>query len=344
MRRVIFGVVFLISSTALAQSAQEKAAAEALFNDARKALDAGNLAEACPKFASSEKIDPAIGTALFLGECYERTNKSASAWAMFREAQDLAQKRGDKRAELAKQRADKLVPSRLTVALAADASVPGLEVERDGVVVSTSLLGFATPLDGGSHTIRATAPGKKTFEQTVQLENQKANVTVTIPKLEDVSAATRTPVPTPTLTPTPNVTPNVTPTPDLTPDLTPTPVATNPGNGQRIGGIVLIGAGVAGVAIGSIFGVMAGSDWHASNTDGKCDANSTRCFDPSGPGLRQSAQTEALVSTLGFVIGGVAIAGGVVALFTAPKAHAALAKTGWRLTPGLGGVRLDATF
>ena len=98
------------------------------------------------------------------------------------------------------------------------------------------------------------------------------------------------------------------------------------------------------MALGSVFGVMAGNDWHASNTDGKCDANSTKCFDPSGPGLRSSAQTEALVSTLGFVIGGVAIVGGAIALFTAPKAHVVEAKAGWRLTPGLGGVRLDATF
>ena len=142
-----------IGGPAAAQSAQDKATAEALFTDARKALELGNFAEACPKLASSERLDPAIGTALFLGECYERTNKAASAWAMFREAQDLAHKRGDKREEVAQKRADRLEPSKLTVALAPGAQVAGLEIERDGVVLSSSLIGFSTPLDGGAHTL-----------------------------------------------------------------------------------------------------------------------------------------------------------------------------------------------
>ena len=99
-----------------------------------------------------------------------------------------------------------------------------------------------------------------------------------------------------------------------------------------------MGVGVVGVGFGGAFGAMAGSDWHASNTDGKCDANSTKCYDPTGPGLRSNAQTEALVSTIGFVGGGAALIGGAVLFFTAPKARSV------QVAPTLGGVLVRATF
>lgn len=341
-------VLTSLTGLARAQSAQEKAAAEALFNEGVKALGEGKFEDACPKLASSEKLDPAIGTALYLGECYEKTSKIASAWAMFHEAADLSKKRGDaKREAIAKERADKLSPSKLTVALAPGADVAGLEVERDGVVVSSTLFGFATPTDGGPHTIRATAPGKKPFERSVDVDPQRANVTVTIPRLEDAGSS-----------PTPSPTTNTAKPPKdavvaTTPTVKPTPTTSAPttsdagsGSSQRVAGLVIAGVGVAGVALGSAFGVLAGNDWHSSNTDGQCDANSKLCLTQAGVDSRASAQTEALVSTVGFVAGGVAIVAGAVIFLTARKAPA---QTGWLVAPsvdgkGGGGMSLSGSF
>ncbi|HEY0463370.1 MAG TPA: hypothetical protein VGC79_04135, partial [Polyangiaceae bacterium] len=55
--------------------AAQKAAAESLFDDGLKAMKSGHFSEACPKLEESERIDPAIGTLLYLGECYEKVGR-----------------------------------------------------------------------------------------------------------------------------------------------------------------------------------------------------------------------------------------------------------------------------
>ena len=67
-------------------SAQDKAAAEALFDEGKRLFLDKKFAEACPRFEASERIDPGIGTLLFLADCYENVGRVASAWATFREA------------------------------------------------------------------------------------------------------------------------------------------------------------------------------------------------------------------------------------------------------------------
>jgi hypothetical protein len=65
-----FTVVSIVALTASLVStrvwagAQEQAAAEALFQDARQLMQDGKFAEACPKLVDSNKLDPAVGTLL----------------------------------------------------------------------------------------------------------------------------------------------------------------------------------------------------------------------------------------------------------------------------------------
>src|SRR5579862_5648801 len=82
----------LLVRPAAAQSASEQAAAEALFNQARDLMAAKQYADACPKFAESERLDPAPGTLLNLATCYERNGQIASAWVTFKEAATAAHK------------------------------------------------------------------------------------------------------------------------------------------------------------------------------------------------------------------------------------------------------------
>src|SRR6187399_829900 len=86
--------------------AGDEAAAEALFLEAKKLAAAGKLAEACPKFAESNRLDRGAGTLIHLADCYEKNGQSASAWATFKDAASAAQAlgRGDWQ-KLATQRA-----------------------------------------------------------------------------------------------------------------------------------------------------------------------------------------------------------------------------------------------
>src|SRR5690349_13325346 len=71
-------------------SSADKAAAEALFNQGVELVASGQLAEGCSKLEASQALDPALGTTLRLADCYDRTGKTASAWALFKEAQGMA--------------------------------------------------------------------------------------------------------------------------------------------------------------------------------------------------------------------------------------------------------------
>ena len=178
-----------------AQDAQASAAAEALFEQARKLMDAGKYRDACPKFAESQRLDPGIGTMLYLADCYEKNGQTASAWATFREAADAAKTAGQAdREQKARARAATLEPKLAKLTIVAPANVAGLEVLRDGLPVGEPLWGAPVPVNPGAHTIAAKAPGKKAFAGKVDVPNEPgASVSTTIPALEDAPASSGTP-------------------------------------------------------------------------------------------------------------------------------------------------------
>src|SRR5690349_12341464 len=104
---VLIGLTF--SVPALAQQ-EAKAAAVSAFDEARRLSEAGQVAEACLKFGESQRLDPQLGTLLHLADCLERNGQTASAWASFRDAAELAATRGDQRQALAEERAASLLP------------------------------------------------------------------------------------------------------------------------------------------------------------------------------------------------------------------------------------------
>ena len=68
------------------------AEAERLFNEAKLLVEHRNYTAACPKFAESQRLDPGVGTLLYLADCYQHTNRPASAWTTFRQAAVTARK------------------------------------------------------------------------------------------------------------------------------------------------------------------------------------------------------------------------------------------------------------
>ena len=91
------------------------------------------------------------------------------------------------------------------------------------------------------------------------------------------------------------------------------------GSGQRTAGAVLIGAGVLGLGVGSVFGLLTHSTYqHALQTE--CNGNPDACS-PQGKIDGQTAHSQALVSTVAFAVGGAAALAGAFVYFTAPSAN-----------------------
>jgi hypothetical protein len=293
-----------------AQDANDKAAAEALFDQGKALMAAGNYAAACPKFNESLRLDEGIGTSLWLAECFERSGKIASAWAQFREAAATAVKFGDPREKIAREHASSLEPklSRLVIVVGKDNVPAHLKVVRDGEEVDAPLWGTPVPIDPGDHTVVASARGKKPFKTVAHVPPATLTVTVAIPVLEDDPEATESLPVVPVMPARPEV-----------PSAEPPATRTEPDSKFRLVGISVGAVGVAGLVVGTVFGVEAMAKLNASNSSGGCDSNGGECKSQLGVDDRSAAQTDATVSTLGFVFGGAAVVGGALLYVFAPK-------------------------
>ncbi len=297
-------------------SASDKAAAEALFDQAQELMQAGKVAAACSKFEQSQRIDPAIGTLLYLGDCYEKSGRLASAWATFREGASMARTAGQtERAEAGEKRAALLGPQLGKLVIVVDENtrnVPGLVVERGGTGVNSAVYGSSVPVDAGIHQIRVTAPGYRAWDGSVDVKDG-AEARLQIPALAKLpEAPTEAPVPASPAAPEPVVSPPPSAPPDSD---------SGSGDGQRTAGIVLGGVGVAGVIVGSIFGITAINK--NSDAEELCPKGDV-CDDPEGVTLTDDAKSAALVSNIAFGVGGAALIGGAVLYLTAPTETTAL--------------------
>jgi hypothetical protein len=172
---------------ASAQSASDSATAQALFDRAKALMREGKYADACAALEESQRIESRSGTALNLADCYEHAGRLASAWSTFLEAATLAKATGDTEREIgARDRAALLAPrlSNLVIEAPLAEFTPGLEISRDGQVVGVAQLGLPLPADSGSHTIAATAPGRKRWTKEVMVKNDASTLTLVVPDLE----------------------------------------------------------------------------------------------------------------------------------------------------------------
>jgi len=104
--RVITIVCITWTSTALADQVGD---AELLFNEAKSLVARGRYEEACPKFAGSQRLDPGVGTLLYLADCYQHAGDLERAKATFRQAETAALAAGQvERARVARESADAL--------------------------------------------------------------------------------------------------------------------------------------------------------------------------------------------------------------------------------------------
>jgi hypothetical protein len=292
-------------------SLQDRAAADALYEEAGKLIEANRWADACPKLEASLKLDPGIGTLLRLGYCYERTGRTASSWSSFNEATAMATKANDKRAKVAAEGVKRLEPtlSRITIEVAPENAAAGLEVRRDGTVIHAGAFGTPVPVDPGVHAFEATQPGKQKWTTTITVEPKPGVTTVRIPALQDAP-----------------------------PEDKGAAGSASPWGPQRVAGVAVGGVGLVGVIVGGIFGGLTLSK--SGSSKAHCNAAITIC-DATGVDLQQTARTTAHAADAALGLGAAMLVTGVVVFLTAPSSDAVSAprRRSWvrlRPTAGLG--------
>ena len=324
----------LVPSAARAEGAAEVAMAEGLFNQGVKLLEQKKYAEACDMLERSRKLAVGLGVTLYLADCQENNGHPAASLALFREAEKLAAARKDARQSVAHERAEKLekVVPRVTLRASPAVLAAGQQVILDGRKLDAKELGTPLVLEPGSHKVRSMSEDGTAWESEITVV-AGGTTAMDIPLLKPSRGG-----PAPTAVPaivTPPPPPAVAPSPAAAPD-TPPP-ARDPGGTQRVIGLVVAGVGVVGLGVGTVFGLSAKGK--QSDADPHCNAQD-KC-DPTGLALRQDGLHAATLSTVFFVVGAAAVAGGAVLYLTAPKGER---KTGLALAPQVGAHEAGLSF
>jgi len=321
------------------------AAAEVLFNDGQKLFDAGKIHEACEKFQESYTQDPAIGTMINLARCHEKEGKTASAWAEYKTVETLASRANQgQRQQYAHDEAAKLEPTLHQLVLNVKFPVEGMELSRNTTVVGKALWGEKIPVDPGDVVLKATAPNKKPWSQTVHLAAGPGVDHFDIPALEDAPV-------------------------DTTPkDGKNTVIITSGGwTTQKYVGLIAAGAGVVTAGIGAgVFALGYSEDSKSKDSQKAADAEqlaNPQCKTTGKPDSTTCPQSYSVythheafktdVNSIAiplFIAGGVLLVGGAVVFFTAKPAETTktVEKTSLHVvpvwTPSQSGLAVLGTF
>lgn len=303
-----------------ARAGEAAATAEELFQLGKEEMLKSNFAEACPHLAESYKLDPAGGTLQNLAVCYEGMGQFASAYARFQELKNLSLRatppRTD-RVELADAHLAQLTPriSRVFVQVPKESRVEGLEVAVDGVKYGEPSWKVGVLLDPGSHTLEVSAPGRVSWRSTLTIDKERTQLKADVPVLAVVAE------------------PGVRKAP---------PVDT--GRGLRTAGFVTGGAGMAVLAGGAVFGILAVTTNSAANaecTDSLgCDAATV----DRANGKRDDARLFANVANVMIPVGVVAAGAGAVLLWQGYKRKPSSSSASWTVTPTFGGLAVTGSF
>lgn len=319
----------IVARPCQASDAADKAAAEALFQEGKALTERNEYGEACEKFRASQDLDAGLGTLLYLADCYEKTGRTASAWATFEEAASVAASRGDtNRHEIARGRAASIKP-RLSYVLIRAATPPpeGAVVTRDGRPVPSAVWGVPIPVDPGPTTIRVSAPGYETAHLDLSIPPQTpAPIEVVLPTLvEEAKTATQ---------PSPGDATGAPSTQERADALAPvhSPSNTAESSSQQTIGLVVGGAGIVALGVAAVFTVVGYSDYQSSLDD--CSPTNENACGVEGKALRDDARSSLDIATIVGSVGAAALGTGLALYVTAPASPATGAQA--LLTRGMG--------
>ena len=310
----------LLVSAAAAQSEESvRSAARQLGREGLELYDKGDFAEA------SEKLEQAYGAlqvptlGLWSARALARIGKLVEASERYLEV---------KRMELPKDASQVVVGAKESAATEQKelaARIPKLTLRlADGQVDHTSILideneilpamiGVPFPVNPGTHSYRVKRGKKETAGEFTLKERESRVVELAVesePSSLGVNKSGAAPAggePSGAATPTVDK-------------------GTGTGGWQRTTGFVAVGVGAAGLATGIGFGLRAMQQKSDLEESGLCEGN--RCATAAGDDLDRY-NSNRVVSTVGFAVGGVAAAAGVVLIVTAPHSAADTALRPW---------------
>jgi hypothetical protein len=308
-RRLSGATLFLLASltanTALADTANHDKAV-ILFNEAGKLIDTGNCDAAIPKLRESLDAESSVGARLALATCYETRDPIAS-WRLLKDAAALARTNHDAQrvgsVEALATSLEKKIPTFRVVVPDAALSDPAFELKLDGHALDRAYYStgvVAAP--AGPHVLEAHAPMQKWMGIAVADVANPGLARVVLEKDSCTGLPAIGPV-------------SSAPSPAM-----PADAYEQKGAARRAVGLSLAGLGVGGIATGVVFGVLTLQK--KNDIQKACGGNVNQCSAPIGSVDvdRQDAKTMGDISTVSFIVGGVALVSGAALYFTAPSA------------------------
>jgi hypothetical protein len=145
-----------------------------MFELGRQAATQGQYPTACNLFKESYRLDPAVGTAINLGDCEEHVGHPGEALAWYEKAFSRLSVTDD-RLVLVQQRIEAIekTGARLEIRTGQGAP-PGTTITLDGELVDAARLRTPVLLSPGNHVVVATAVGYRGSRQGVSLKEGEA--------------------------------------------------------------------------------------------------------------------------------------------------------------------------
>jgi hypothetical protein len=298
----------------------QEAAADALFDNARAAMEKGDFAHACQQFQASDKLDPAAGTEFNWADCEEQLGHLASAWELFRTVEEKLTET-DERQPVAHARAKALqarVP-RLTLNLTPTA--PKDSTVRDGnVQLGAAAFGIALPVETGAHELVVSAPGfePRTYQLRLsEAQNQELSVEPGAPIASQAFMAPLT-----SAAPSPREAPK------------------SDGSGRRTLGFTLGGVGILGLGAGAAAAILTIGKKHAVEADCRPDKSCTS----AGLDAAKSGRTLQMISNIGWIAGAVGVGAGAYFLLSSGASNQPSTSVALATDPSGGRVALSRSW
>lgn len=323
-------VLQTVASAHAQDDAANRAAARKLAEDGVAALQNGDSATAVQKLEKAHQMLAVPTVTLWSARALMKRGAWVEAAERLREVKRLPASGEAAVQEQAKRDAEKelndLLPRIPNLVVTVADATPDVTVTLDGAQLPAALLGEDRPVNPGKHQLVAQRGSERQSLEVSVAEGERKPVELRLNG--NASTAPAGAAPAAPLSATP-------PT-----DAAPAPA----GSSKNTLAFVALGAGAVGLVVGGVTGGMAVAKNNSLNDNPACDSGANVCTHAAEDDVK-SLRTLRTVSTIGFVAGGVLVAGGVVLWLTRDSSSATAARSrrvALGLSPGF--VQLRGSF